>query len=125
LLLVTRTIQAAKRESVAIPRLDSAGAIWWRAQLRRRNAAIETVVRPILGAQIFAGVMAIVVAGALLMWQGSVFKGWFQDLPRVLHLEALVPVAPSSASGMLWILPVVATVILLGGVVVYLSTEKQ
>ena len=125
LLLVTQTMQAARKQAMAAARLESAGAIWWRAQLRRRNAAIETVARPILGAQIFAGAVAIVVAAVLLISQGSAFKEWFHDLPRALHLEALLPVTLSASGSTLWIIvPVLVTVILASGVVVYLSTEK-
>jgi cation transporter-like permease len=108
-----------------LPHLESAGAIWWRAQLRRRNAAIEKVGRPILGAQIFALAISVVVGIAVLAWQGSTLKAWLQELPRALHLDALVPAALSQQGGMASIvLPVLATVALLSGVVVYLATEK-
>jgi hypothetical protein len=99
--------------------------LWWRAQLRRRNAAIETVGRPILGAQIFALVLLIVVAAGGLVWKGSLLKVWLGDLPQALHLDALVPAALSQSSGTSWIVPALAMVALLSGVVVYLATEKQ
>src|SRR5215469_9067009 len=89
--LMTRTFGAARKETTPTARLESAGALWWRAQLRRRSAAIETVGRPILGAQIFALAVSLVVAAVVLAWQGSTFKAWFADLPRTLHLGALVP----------------------------------
>jgi hypothetical protein len=109
-----------------LPRLETAGALWWRAQLRRRNAAIEKVGRPILGAQIFALVISVVVAVAVLAWEGGTLKAWVQDLPRALHLDALVPAALSQSGGMASIvLPVLASIALLSGVVVYLATEKQ
>ena len=126
LLLVSRTIQAAKKQSISLPRLESPGAIWWRAQLRRRNAAIETVTRPIVGAQIFALAVAFFVVTMLLVWQGSALKAWLHELPGALHLDALVPDALSQSGSLMWVmLPVLATIVLLGGVVVYLSTEKQ
>ena len=126
LVLVAQAFQAAHKQTTPEPRLESAGALWWRAQLRRRNAAIEKVGRPILGAQIFALVVSVVVAAAVLAWRGNTLKAWFEDLPRALHLDALVPAAFSQSSGMAWIvIPVLATVALLSGVVVYLATEKQ
>ena len=80
----------------------------------------------ILGAQIFALAISVVVGVAVLAWQGSTLIGWLQDLPRALHLDALVPAALSQQGGMASIvLPVLATVALLGGVVAYLATEKQ
>ena len=122
--LMTRTFGAAQKEAMPTARLESAGALWWRAQLRRRNAAIETVGRPILGAQIFALAISLVVVAAVLVWQGVAFKEWFANLPQTLHLDALLPQLSQSSSAMWVVLPLV-TMVLLGGVVVYLGTEKQ
>jgi hypothetical protein len=121
---MTWTFEAARRQMMPTARLESAGALWWRAQLRRRNAAIETVGCPILGAHIFALAVSLVVAAAVLVWQGSALKAWFADLPRSLHLDALVPELSQSGGAMWVVLPMLATVVLLGGVVVYLATEK-
>ena len=60
LVLVSQAFQAAHKQSPALPHLESAGALWWRAQLRRRNAAIEKVGGRFLGAQIFALVISVV-----------------------------------------------------------------
>jgi hypothetical protein len=126
LVLVSQAFQTAHKQTAQLPHLESAGALWWRAQLRRRNAAIEKVGMPILGAQIFALVISVVVAAAVLALRGETLKAWFADLPRALHLDALLPAALSQSSGITSIvLPVLATVALLSGVAVYLSTEKQ
>ena len=126
LVVVTRAFQDARKEAKSPARLESAGALWWRAQLRRRNAAIETVARPIVGAQIFALAVSIVVGIAVVAWQGSTLRAWIADLPRALHLDALIPNALSQSGGAIWIIfPVLAMVALLGGVVVCLSAEKQ
>jgi hypothetical protein len=125
LVLVTGAIQASRKRTLDLPRLQSPGALWWRAQLRRRNAAIKTVARPILGAQIFALVLLIVTASAGLVWKGSLIRIWLEDLPRALHLDALLPSALSQSGSVSWIVPALAMVALLSGVVVYLATEKQ
>ncbi len=126
LVVVAQAFQQAHMQTMPPPRMESAGAIWWRAQLRRRNAAIEKVARPIWGAQIFALVVSVVVAAGVLAWKGSVLRGWFADLPRALHLDALMPAALSQSGGVgSIVLPALATVVLLSGVVVYLATEKQ
>jgi hypothetical protein len=126
LVLVTQALRASHKQTLDLPRLESPGALWWRAQLRRRNAAIETVGRPILGAQIFALMLLVVVAAGALVWKGNLLRAWLEDLPRALHLDALVPSALTQSNGMGWIvLPALATVALLSGVVVYLATEKQ
>jgi hypothetical protein len=99
--------------------------LWWRAQLRRRNAAIEKMARPIFGAQVFALAMSLAVAVVVLVWQAGNWSAWISDLPRVLHLDALLPAGLGDLSGMLWIVPVLATIAVLSGVVVYLVSEKQ
>ena len=126
LVLVTEALQASRRQTLDPPHLESPGALWWRAQLRRRNAAIETVGRPILGAQIFALMLMIVVAAGALLWKGDLVRTWLEDLPVALHLDALLPSSSSQSGGMGWIvLPVLVMVALLSGVVAYLATEKQ
>jgi len=73
LVLVTETFQRARAGAAGAARLASPEAIWWRAQLRRRNAAVERVGKPILGAQIFA--LAINLPGRRGRgWAGS--HGW-------------------------------------------------
>ena len=126
LVLVTQALQASRKQTLDMPRLESPGALWWRAQLRRRNAAIETMGRPILGAQIFALILTIAVVAGALVWKGSLVKAWIQDLPGALHLDALLPSSFSQSSEMGWIVvPALLMVALLSGVVVYLATEKQ
>jgi hypothetical protein len=125
LVLITASLQASRRQTAELPRLEPAGAIWWRAQLRRRNAAIDQMSRPIIGAQIFALAMSVIVIGAIAIWQADNWSAWFADLPTTLHLDALIP-SSSPESGILWIIvPVLATIALLSGIVVYLASEKQ
>jgi hypothetical protein len=125
LVLVTEPIQASRRQTADLARLQPAGAIWWRAQLRRRNAAIEKVSRPILGAQLFALTMTLVVIAAIAVWQFGTWSAWFANLPGALHLEALIP-SSMPESSILWIIvPVLATITLLSAIVVYVASEKQ
>jgi hypothetical protein len=129
LVLVTETFHSAKALTLAKPQLPSGGALWWRAQLRRRNQAIERINKPILGAQIFAFAMTLFVVIAVLAWQlreGHSFAAWFEDLPRALHFDALLPASFPHLEGSLWLLfPLLATVALVSGAVVYLTSEKQ
>jgi hypothetical protein len=59
------------------------------------------------------------------VWKGSLIRIWLEDLPRALHLDALLPSALSQSGSVSWIVPALAMVALLSGVVVYLATEKQ
>jgi hypothetical protein len=125
LILVTVALQASRKQTADLPRLEAAGAIWWRAQLRRRSAALETMSRPILGAQLFALGMAVVVLAALAVWQAENWSAWFADLPRALHLDALIPSSMPESSTLWIVAPLLATIALLSGVVVYLASDKQ
>ena len=131
LVLVTQALQASRRQTLDIPRLESPGALWWRAQLRRRNAAIETVGRPILGAQIFALALNLVLAVGFVAWQarhGFAWLPWLQQLPETAttQLDTLWSSALSvSGWSLMLVIPAAATLALLGGVVVYLASEKQ
>ena len=129
LVLVTQTFQLARASAAIATPIQSAGALWWRAQLRNRNAAIERISKPIIGAQIFAFIVSVAVAAGVLAWQvhrGFHFLAWIQSLPAALHLDALFPAAmPDFSGGLMLLLPILATLALVSGVVVYLASEKQ
>jgi hypothetical protein len=129
--LVTTAFQKARAETASAAKLGSPGVLWWRAQLRRRNAAVDRIGRPILGAQIFALAVYAVLAIAFVVWQARSGFGWLtrlEGLPQAtaVHLDSLWT---SAVSGPIWtplvMISAVATLALLGGVVVYLSSEKQ
>ena len=68
------------------------GVLWWRAQLRRRNAAVQRVNRPIAGAQRFALLVNLLAAFALLasQWRHlDRLTAWFSEAP-VFHPAALL-----------------------------------
>lgn len=125
LVLVRRALEEERSQAMPMARLEAPGALWWRAQLRKRNTAIEKMARPIMGAQVFALAMAVAVAVALVVWQAGNWSAWFTDLPRVLHLDALLPPSLTDAGVMIWIVPGLAAIAVLSGVVVYFVSDKQ
>jgi hypothetical protein len=130
LVLVTLAFKKARADAAGIT-IGSPGALWWRAQLRRRNAAVERIGKPILGAQIFALSINLMLALGFVVSQarhGLGWLTWLERLPqaRTLHLEVLLPSAFFNSGWSLYLLiPVLATLALVGGVVVYLASEKQ
>ena len=125
-LLVTQAFQQSRTNAAAEVRLPAAGAIWWRAQLRRRNAAIEHMARPMFGAYIFALTITLVVAVVFTVSQarhGLRWLNWFAQTG--VHPEASSSALLSSVSSFPILIAVFATVALVGAVVVYLSAEKQ
>ena len=146
LVLVTAVFQCARAEAVREAKIGSAGVLWWRAQLRRRNEAVEQISRPILGAQIFALAVMLALAIGFVVWQarhGLAWLAWpiwscsFLQLPQTaaLHLDFLSPatqwVSTLSGSGLsslltpIVLIPAASTLALLGGVVVFLASERQ
>jgi hypothetical protein len=139
LVLVRTTFQGARAEAGALPRLEAPGTLWWRAQLRRRNAAIERIDKPLLGAQLFAFAVAFAVGAGTLMWQFRQghrqtawvltdwgLTDWVRDLRGALHFDSLLSASFAVSDGGLWVLaPVLAMIALLSGVVVYLASERQ
>jgi hypothetical protein len=135
--LLRTAFRGARAAAVSAARPVAPSAIWWRAQLRRRNAAVDRVARPILGAQIFALAVNLVVLCVLVVWQatqGVHWLSWFaastaSSTPSGsgfwAGLQALSPAALFNPS---WTLPVVlpflAIAAMLGGALVYLATDR-
>jgi hypothetical protein len=133
LVLVASAFQSARNDSIASANLPSPGVLWWRAQLRRRNAAIESVGKPILFAQVFALSTVLLLGLGLVVSQarqGVNWLSWLGQFPLLkfgsLDLQAFLPAALFTSGWSLTLLiPALATVAVLGGVVVYLASEKQ
>jgi hypothetical protein len=130
---VEQILRAARAEAGALPRLPSAGAIWWRAQLRRRHLEMERIGRPLLGAQLFALALTLAVAMGALAWEvrrGVHPAAWFNALHLGwgwgwgwgwLRSESLTSFTGSLGLG----IPILAMVALVSGVVVYFASEKR
>jgi hypothetical protein len=131
LVLVTRTLRRARAEAAGAANPGSPGALWWRAQLRRRNAAVERVGRPILGALIFAFSVNLLLAGGFLVFQarhGLNWFSWLKQIPQALTLPlgALWPAGVfDSGWSLMALIPALAALALLSGVVVYVASDKQ
>jgi hypothetical protein len=122
-ILITQHLSAAKASAIAAAENEAPAAapqlLWWRAQLRRRNAALAQAARPIAAAQIFA--IAITAAAAI----GLIATHWDSVVSRAAQAPA------SSFASLLtnWSLaPLIVAITLvatLGGVALYLSTDRQ
>jgi hypothetical protein len=118
MVLLTQVMRQAREDSAQVARLEPAGLIWWRAQLRRRRAAMESVSKPMWRAQIFAVSVSLVVAVAFLTWRAEQAGGWRAWLGGSLG---------SITAGM-GLLPLVmggVALMLLGGLVVWLTFERE
>jgi hypothetical protein len=123
MILVSHALGSERLKAAAEARLESPGVLWWRAQMRRRHAALERISRPFLGAQIFALAVCLVSAGFYILAQarrGFDWLAWLADLPRTLHLGALMP-----GSLMTWVaISLAAALAVTGGAIVYLASGE-
>lgn len=128
LIVVRRALGADRLLAVREARLEAPGVLWWRAQLRRRNAAMERIARPFVGAQIFALVVCVGGLAAYVYAQarrGFDWLAWIGELPRTLHLSALLPQMQAKSSWEIWLPIAAAMFAILVGVIVYLASEQR
>lgn len=116
--LLTKHFQLTRTETIEAARTEPPNLLWWRAQLRRRNAALERAGRPLMAAQVFALLitLAAIAAAAAIHWNGL----WDR-----LHTPLSSLTAMSGDWGMAPLIIGCAAVAMLGGLVVYLTVERQ
>jgi hypothetical protein len=128
LILVSEAFRQARSDEMHATAGGSPGLIWWRAQLRRRNAAQETVSRPITIAQVLAFGVTLVIAVAFVASQykhGLRWGAWWAEISpaRVLHLLSI------GSGNLNWnpllLISGLGLLVLLSGIVAYLASEKS
>jgi hypothetical protein len=131
LVLVMTAFRSARTGSAAAASPGSAGVVWWRAQLRKRQTAMDQIARPVLGAQIFAWSITLAIAVVFAVTQarnGLRWLDWLRQLPQSgsLRFEDLLPAANSMPLwGLLLAVFGLAAVAILSGVILYLDRQRQ
>jgi hypothetical protein len=135
--LITQAFRETRAISAHAAQLPPPGVLWWRAQLRRRNEAVERIGKPIFGAQVFAIAITLVIAAGVVLSQARYGLRWLAELPQspIFNLSSLWHSATASdVDSLTWfkldgsipyLIPALALLGLLGGVVLYLATEKS
>lgn len=123
LVVVTEAFREAREASMKAAPVGPPGVLWWRAQVRRRQMALEQIERPLLGAQMFALIVTVLIGVGLGLVEMRRGFSWSTGL-QALHLDALVP-AGRLDMGMLVVGVCVGAVAVLGGLVVYLGVERR
>ncbi len=128
--VLTQVFSRERAKAAGEARLEAPGVLWWRAQLRKRNAALERIGRPILGAQVFAVAVALVAAGMFFASQARRGTGWFAwiaDIPRALHFQSLLPAALENVPAGTWVLAglLLAVLAVIGGAAAYAASDKR
>lgn len=127
LALVADTFQWARANAAGPRNVVAPGLLWWRAQLRRREAAMERIGKPILGAQIFALVVNLAVAAGFVAWEATHGVNWLSWFGATRQDGAVGSMVSSALSG--WGLvavavPALAALAMLAGAAVYLASDR-
>lgn len=128
LVAVMGAFQRERGVAAAQARLEAPGVLWWRAQLRRRNAALRQVGRPLVVAQVFAVALGAVAAVLCAVFASRYEAGWMglvAGLPSALHIQQMLPEAWRNTPAPWVVLLLVAGLGLMGGVVVYRASEDR
>jgi hypothetical protein len=125
---VSAAFEADCDESRGRVQVPDAGLVWWRAQLRARQDAVRTVVRPITVAQAVAVASAVGVLGAVF----GATTTWFQNAVRGLGATVAswsLPALPEAVSATItgqWMLLAGATLALvITPIAVYLAVRDE
>lgn len=128
LVLVTHAFQIARMESESsAPVGGSSSLLWWRAQLRRRNAAAKRVSRPITVAQTFAWFVTVLVGVIFVASQyrrGLGWGSWWSELAPARAFHLLLSGSGLAGWNPLLLISGFGVLALLSGVV-YLASEKS
>ncbi|SFS20743.1 hypothetical protein SAMN05421771_3798 [Granulicella pectinivorans] len=123
LVMVSQAFRGARATAMQSAPAMAPGLIWWRAQVRRRQSALEQIARPVWGAQIFALAVTVLLGVGLVVVETRRGFDW-QKGAQALHLEALLPMGGDGLE-MVLLAACVGLVAVLGGVVVYLGMERR
>jgi hypothetical protein len=133
---VTLAFKEAREEAAGAARLQTPGVqapgvLWWRAQLRRRHAALERIAKPIAAAQIFALSINVLVATVFVLWHARRGLYWLSRVAafpqsQTFHLQTLWTGAFIHSGWSSWSVMVsLGTLALCGVVVLYLAIERR
>ena len=125
LVLVTQVFQRAKQESLQETLPGASNLLWWRAQLRQRNAVVKRVGRPITIAQIFAFSVTLLVAVVFVASQYKQGLRWAEWLPELTPAHALHFLSGIAGWNITLLVSGLGVLALLSGIVVYLAAEKS
>jgi hypothetical protein len=131
LVLITQTLSHARSATASSATVPPAGLLWWRAQMQRRNAALERMNQPVVltGKIALGSTVGTAIVLALLKTRDvSGWLHWIAQLPSsdVFRLDTLFAASPGIVG---WVPELIvaglAAVALFGGLAVYLFTAKE
>jgi hypothetical protein len=120
-ILLTTHFQQARANTIAAAQPGTPSLLWWRAQLRRRNAALTRAARPLAAAHVFAFILVIATI------VGVIASRWHNLLDRAPSAQSAVNslAAIRADWGLAPLILAITLITTLGGVAVYLSTDRH
>jgi hypothetical protein len=116
--LLTSHFQLTRTETIKAASTEPPNLLWWRAQLRRRNTALERAGRPLMAAQVFALFITVVaIAGVTAIHWNALWDRLHAPLSSLTAMRGDWGLAPLIIG--------LGAVTMLGGLVVYLTAERQ
>ncbi|HTC95926.1 MAG TPA: hypothetical protein VK699_20965 [Terriglobales bacterium] len=135
LVLVTQTLQQARRETMQEPGFGpnsaTAAMLWWRSELRLRRGAVERMTRPVAVTENFALIGMMIAVVGLATWQWKQIADWLLSLTNLASGNTLYLNDPELGGfGMASWLPMVlmaglGTFVVVWGVAVLLLAERD
>lgn len=124
---VADAIECAREETVP-PALPESGLVWWKAQMRARREALETVARPITAIQVAAFACVMVLMGACIGATSHWFQSglnWVWAQITGFDLKTFIPYATALISGHILLALCMAAMVFVVPVAVYLAIGKD
>jgi hypothetical protein len=120
---VTLAFRQERAAASSSAKLEAPGALWWRAQLRRRREAVERMERPLIGAQVITIVLSLLAVVGLVAEFGR--RVDMLQWLSALHLEALLPAGMQNADGVAVLATVAALVLAsVAGALIYSTSDR-
>jgi hypothetical protein len=124
---VAGAIECAREETVPHA-LPESGLVWWKAQMRARREALETVARPITAIQLAAFACAMVLMGACIGATSSWFQSGLQWIWAEIvgfDLKTFIPYATALIAGHVLLVLCMVAMVFVVPVAVYLAIGKD
>lgn len=121
-LLLTTQFQLARADAIHTAQPTPPSLVWWRAQARRRSAALQQAGRPLAAAYAFAFVIVLAAIAGLIAthWDSIVTRAASAPTATASSLTSLLDtwgLAPTLLAGLL--------LLTLTSVAVYLTTRRS
>jgi hypothetical protein len=133
-LFAVQMLQQLRASDIKRAPVGSPGALWWRAQLRRRNGAVEQMAKPLVWAERLAFISMLCIAAGIAFQQWTPIRHWFNSLKAAgenqlfystINWFLTINENSLTSFAMLAGLAGLAAIVCVGGLTLFLSDRSQ